>query len=167
MIVDHIIRRFSKRVQAKQRFLIYDNPCMARKCGESRFPHKVRHWTFVVDRKHWDNHTACSLGFNMDEYPALNNVNSQFSEQLNRSLWKLFTALPYYHYAFTHPKFKWVRQWMTRIVIDISCHVANYCQYWQELWLGFKNIVVDNNCQILFIIKMVYISCQFWQLLSI
>ena len=41
MIVVPIIRRFSKRVQAKQRFLIYDNPCMARKCGERRFPHNV------------------------------------------------------------------------------------------------------------------------------
>ena len=68
---------------------------MARKCAERRFPHKVRHWTFVVDRKHWYNHTACSLGINMDEYPALNDVNSQVSEQLNRSLRKLYKVLAY------------------------------------------------------------------------
>ena len=49
----------------------------------------------MVDRKHWDNHTACSTGFNMDEYPALNNVNSQVSEQLNRSLIKLSVVLAY------------------------------------------------------------------------
>ena len=95
MIIDPLLRRFPKRVQARQRFLIYDNACMARKCAEVRFPHKVRHWTFVVDRKHWDNHTACSIGFNMDEYSALNDVNSQISEQLNRSLRKLSTVLAY------------------------------------------------------------------------
>ena len=35
---------------------------------------------------HWPNHTACSKSYNIDEYPFLSNVNSQISEQLNRSL---------------------------------------------------------------------------------
>ena len=95
MIINPVVRRFPNRVQARQRFLIYDNACMARKCGERRFPHRIRHWTFVVDRKHWDNHTGCSKGFCMDEYPSLNDVNSQVSEQLNRSLRKLAIGLAY------------------------------------------------------------------------
>ena len=58
-------------------------------------PHHVRNWTFLVDRKHWDNHTACSQAYNMDEYPALKKVNSQVSEQTNRSLRKLFIVLAF------------------------------------------------------------------------
>ena len=50
-----------------------------------------------------------------------------------------------------------------RITIIVS---NNYCQYWQELWLGFKKLVGDNNCHILSISKMVYIYCEFGQLLS-
>ena len=96
MIVHPCISRLPQRVQAKRRYLLYDNACQARKFAERRFPHKVRHWTFLVDRKHWDNHTTCSQAFCMDEYPSLRKVNSQVSEQTNRSLRKRSIVLAYY-----------------------------------------------------------------------
>ena len=76
--------------------MLYDNACQARRFAERRYPHRVRNWTFLVDRKHWDNHTACSQAYNMDEYPALKKVNSQVSEQTNRILHNLSMVLSYY-----------------------------------------------------------------------
>ena len=96
MIVSPCVTRLPPRVQAKIRFLLYDNACKARSYAERRYPHKVRNWTFLVDRKHWDNHTSCSQAFCMDEYPALKKINSQISEQTNRSIRKLSVVLAYY-----------------------------------------------------------------------
>ena len=96
MIVSPCVTRLPPRVQAKRRFLLYDNACKARSYAERRYPHKVRNWTFLVDRKHWDNHTSCSQAFCMDEYPALKKINSQISEQTNRSIRKLSVVLAYY-----------------------------------------------------------------------
>ena len=88
-------RRLPNRVKAGHRFLLYDNACQARKGAELRFPHRVRNWSMLVDRKHWPNHTDCSQSFNVDEYPQLKHVNSQISEQLNRSLRKLSSVVAY------------------------------------------------------------------------
>ena len=96
MIVQPCVSRLPQRVQARRRFLLYDNACQAKKYVERRFPHRVRHWTFLVDRKHWNNHTACSQAFCMDLYPSLKKINSQVSEQTNRSLRKLSIVLAYY-----------------------------------------------------------------------
>ena len=57
------------------------------------FPHRVRHWTFVIDRTHFKNHKTCFSGYNMDEFPQLKSVNSQQGEQINRSLHSLATVL--------------------------------------------------------------------------
>ena len=77
MIVDPLIRRFPTRVRARQRFCLNDFACQARKGGERRFPHCIQNLCFAVDRKHWDNHTACSQGFNPDQYPQLKGINSK------------------------------------------------------------------------------------------
>ena len=87
-----VVRRLPKRVKAKQRFFVYDNCCASHKSALRRFPHRVRHWTFVIDRTHMKNHTACHNGYNMDEFPQLKNVNSQQAEQINRSLRSLATV---------------------------------------------------------------------------
>ena len=47
-----VVRRLPKRVKAKQRFFVYDNCCASHKSALRRFPHRVRHWTFVIDRTH-------------------------------------------------------------------------------------------------------------------
>ena len=70
MIIHPCVSRLPRHVKARRRFLLYDNACQARKFAERRYPHKVRHWTFLVDRKHWENHTTCSQAFCMDEYPS-------------------------------------------------------------------------------------------------
>ena len=57
------------------------------------FPHRVRHWTFVIDCTHFKNHKTCFSGYNMDEFPQLKSVNSQQAEQINRSLRSLATVL--------------------------------------------------------------------------
>ena len=81
------------RVQAKDRFFIFDNSCSSHKSALRRFPHRVRHWTFVIDRTHFKNHKTCFSGYNMDEFPQLKSVNSQQAEQINRSLRSLATVL--------------------------------------------------------------------------
>ena len=75
-IVNPCITRLPARVKANRRFLLYDNACKARTYAERRFPHRVRHWTFLVDRKHWENHTTCSQSYCMDEYPILTYCHS-------------------------------------------------------------------------------------------
>jgi hypothetical protein len=90
------LRRLPKRVQAEHRYFIYDNACQSHKSALRRFPHRVRNWTFLIDRTHWKNHTSCHSGYNMDEFPQLKNVNSQQAEQINRSLRSLSTVLAFY-----------------------------------------------------------------------
>ena len=77
---------------------IYDNACAAQKSSLRRFPHRVRKWTFLVDRTHWKNHTACQKGYNMDLYPMLKGVNSQQAEQINLSLRSYFGFSTFEHY---------------------------------------------------------------------
>ena len=96
MLVNPCVTRLPQRVQARRRFLLYDNACQARSYAERRYPHRVRHWTFLIDRKHWDNHTTCSQAYCMDKYPSLKTINSQVSEQTNRSIRKLSIVLAYY-----------------------------------------------------------------------
>ena len=95
LVLGPAMRRLPQRVQAAKRVFLYDNACKAHKSALRRFPYRVRNWLFAVDRKHWPNHTACSDSYNIDEYPFLSNMNSQISEQLNRSLRKLSTILAY------------------------------------------------------------------------
>ncbi len=78
---------------------MYDNACHLLQWILNRYPHRGRRWTFLIDRKHQDNHTSCSVAFNMDLYPVLKTVNSQLSEQTSRSLRKLATNLAYYESA--------------------------------------------------------------------
>ena len=74
------------------------NCCASHKSALRRFPHRVRHWTFVIDRTHFRNNTTCHAGYNIDEFPQLKNVNSQQAEQINRSLRSLATVLAHYKY---------------------------------------------------------------------
>ena len=91
-----MVRRLPRRVQAQHRYFVYDNCCASHKGALRRFPHRVRHWTFVIDRTHYKNHTACHAGYNIDEFPQLKNVNSQQAEQINRSLRSLAAVLAHY-----------------------------------------------------------------------
>ena len=95
LVLGPALRRLPPKVQAGKRVFLYDNACKAHKSALRRFPYRVRNWLFAIDRKHWPNHTSCSDSYNIDEYPFLSDVNSQISEQLNRSLRKLSVILAY------------------------------------------------------------------------
>ena len=91
-----VVRRLPRRVRAEHRYFVYDNCCASHKSALRRFPHRVRHFTFVIDRTHFKNHTTCHSGYNIDEFPQLKNINSQQAEQINRSLRSLATVLAHY-----------------------------------------------------------------------
>ena len=90
-----ILRRFPIKVKAKRRVIVYDFACKMHKCALRRFPYRVRRFQFVIDRHHQANHTSCSQGYDMNNYPCMNNINSQVAEQLNNSLRKLATVSAY------------------------------------------------------------------------
>ena len=90
-----ILRRFPIKVKAKKRVIVYDFACKMHKCALRRFPYRVRRFQFVIDRHHQANHTSCSQGYDMNNYPCMNNINSQLAEQLNNSLRKLATVSAY------------------------------------------------------------------------
>ena len=58
-----------------------------------RFTHRERHFTFVIDRSHFKNHTTCHSGYNIEKFPQLKYVYSQQAEQINRSLRFLASVL--------------------------------------------------------------------------
>ena len=72
-----VVRRLPRRVQAEHRYFVYDNCCASHKSALRRFPHRVRHFTFEIDRTHFKNHSTCHSGYNIDEFPQLKNINSQ------------------------------------------------------------------------------------------
>ena len=95
LFLNAILRRFPIKVKAKKRVIVYDFACKMHKCALRRFPYRVRRFQFVIDRHHQANHTSCSQGYDMNNYPCMNNINSQLTEQLNNSLRKLATVPAY------------------------------------------------------------------------
>ena len=95
LFLNAILRRFPIKVKAKKRVIVYDFACKMHKCALRRFPYRVRRFQFVIDRHHQANHTSCSQGYDMNNYPCMNNINSQLAEQLNNSLRKLATVSAY------------------------------------------------------------------------
>jgi hypothetical protein len=81
--------------------IIYDNACKLHVYCLKREPALFSHCRFFVDRFHWNNHSACSIGYDMQRYssdPTLVSVNSQVTEQLNSCLQKLRRSLSYMSY---------------------------------------------------------------------
>jgi hypothetical protein len=60
---------------------MYDNACHAQDYVLNREPQWAKRTVFVVDKLHWHNHTACSPSFNVRQYNALSQLNSQLAEQ--------------------------------------------------------------------------------------
>ena len=48
-----------------------------------RFTHRERHFTFVIDRSHFKNHTTCHSGYNIEKRKKL--ISFQWSVQKNKS----------------------------------------------------------------------------------
>lgn len=78
--------------------IIYDNSCKLHLYCLKREPLHFRNVRFFVDRLHYYNHTACSIGYDIRNYgtdQVLGSVNSQVCEQLNSRLAKLRSSLSY------------------------------------------------------------------------
>lgn len=75
--------------------IIYDNSCNLHNYCLNRDPSYFANTLFVVDRLHWDNHTACSQGYRAHSYPSLRTINTQVVEQNNSKLKKLKPSLSY------------------------------------------------------------------------
>ena len=58
------------------------------------------------------NHTACSQAYNMDQYDYLNGINSQVSEQKNRSLRKFTSRLAKMSFA---TYLRWLELWFAYV----------------------------------------------------
>eukprot|EP00111_Clytia_hemisphaerica_P009034 TCONS_00026469-protein len=86
---------FKTRFPIAPKFIIYDNACQLHAYALNRDPIYFRSTKFLVDRFHWRNHTACSLGYNMKFYPFLENINSEVNEQENAKVKKLKSQLAY------------------------------------------------------------------------
>ena len=93
-----VVRRLPGCVRANRRFIIYNKSYAAHRCAMQRFPHRVRRWTFVIDRTHWKNPTSYHAGYNMDKFPQLKHVSSQQAEKITQSLKSLSTVLAHYRW---------------------------------------------------------------------
>lgn len=82
-----------KYLEKPPKYLVYDFGCAALDYCLNRLPGWFKDMVVVVDRMHWDNHTACCSSFNMRIYEDLDGLNSQIAEQCNAALRKINPTL--------------------------------------------------------------------------
>jgi hypothetical protein len=90
---DHLFSFMVKYLEKPPKYLVYDFGCAALDYCLNRLPGWFKDMVVVVDRMHWDNHTACCSSFNMRIYEDLDGVNSQIAEQCNAALRKINPTL--------------------------------------------------------------------------
>ncbi|XP_061188793.1 uncharacterized protein LOC133196966 [Saccostrea echinata] len=83
------------RFRKAPKHIIYDNACKLQQYCLSRDPLFFQTSEFYVDRLHWDNHTACSLAYDLSLYPQFCAINSQCNEQANAGLKRIKDQLSY------------------------------------------------------------------------
>lgn len=74
------------------RFVVYDFACALSEYCLNRAPQFFKDTTFLIDRFHIGNHSACGLGFALqpyDQHPALAGINTQVAEQAHSALQKI------------------------------------------------------------------------------
>jgi hypothetical protein len=86
-----LMTRFRKAPQT----VIYDNACNLAEYALNRCPPHFKDTKFFVDRFHWDNHTACSEGYNIGLYPQFSSVNTEVVEQANSDFNHIKASLSY------------------------------------------------------------------------
>ena len=89
---DILMRRF----QTMPRIIIYDNACKLHTYCLKREPARFKDTKFLVDRLHFRNHIACTLGYSMDTYSSdeeIKQLNSQVCEQANADIRLLATQI--------------------------------------------------------------------------
>jgi len=90
---DHLFSFMVKYLAKPPKYLVYDFGCAALDYCLNRLPGWFKDMVVVVDRMHWDNHTACCSSFNMRIYEDLDVLNSQIAEQSNAALRKINPTL--------------------------------------------------------------------------
>ncbi|KAH3830788.1 hypothetical protein DPMN_104041 [Dreissena polymorpha] len=83
------------RFERAPEIIIYDNACNLHQYALNRDPVFFSHTRMVVDGLHWDNHTACAIGYKGLDYPFIRQINTQIVEQNNAKLKKLKSSLSY------------------------------------------------------------------------
>ena len=86
---DHLFTFMLKYLEKPPQVLVYDFGCAALDYCLNRLPGWFKNMNVLIDRMHWDNHTACCSAFNMRLYKDLNGLNSQIAEQCNAALKKI------------------------------------------------------------------------------
>ncbi|KAK7476400.1 hypothetical protein BaRGS_00032325 [Batillaria attramentaria] len=85
LFFDLLCRRF--REALPRATIVYDNSCNAHHYCLAQEPYLFAGTRFLVDQFHFnENHSACSTGYCVDQYPNLAHVNTQVAEQLNSRL---------------------------------------------------------------------------------
>ncbi|KAL4528904.1 hypothetical protein Ndes2437A_g03436 [Nannochloris sp. 'desiccata'] len=90
---DHLFSFMVKYLERPPKYLVYDFGCAALEYCLNRLPGWFKNMMVVVDRMHWDNHTACCSSFNIRLYEDLDGLNSQIAEQCNAALRKINPTL--------------------------------------------------------------------------
>ncbi|KAJ8311149.1 LOW QUALITY PROTEIN: hypothetical protein KUTeg_011299 [Tegillarca granosa] len=83
------------RFRQAPKVVIYDNACKLHDYCISRDPFFFQDTEFYIDRLHWDNHTSCSLAYNISLYPQYQHLNSQCNAQANAGLKRIKDQLSY------------------------------------------------------------------------
>ncbi|XP_038077318.1 uncharacterized protein LOC119745165 [Patiria miniata] len=83
------------RFETPPKMIVYDNACHLHAYCLNREPGMFKKTKFLIDRLHWPNHTACSVGYKLDGYSKYKAINSQVAEQMNSSLQRIKVQLSY------------------------------------------------------------------------
>jgi hypothetical protein len=78
--------------------IIYDNCCNLHRYALNREPARFSETIFLVDRLHFQDHSACSLGYSTSTYncdPSIKSLNTQINEQANADLRNLSKQVSY------------------------------------------------------------------------
>ena len=93
---DIFLRRFSPFLP--QMRIFYDNACNLHQYILNREPARFAETTFLVDRLHYQDHSACSEGYSTNIYnadPTIKKMNTQLNEQANADLRNLSKQVSY------------------------------------------------------------------------
>ena len=90
------LRRFSSFLP--QLRIFYDNACNLHQYALNREPARFSETIFLVDRLHYQDHTACSEGYSTNTYntdSSIKKMNTQLNEQANADLRNLSKQVTY------------------------------------------------------------------------
>ena len=88
-LFSYIVRHYPKAPEV----VIYDFACALEEFCLNRLPSFFKNTLFLVDRFHWWNHAACSIGYDIRSYHDLEYLNTEVAEQNNSALKRIKRTL--------------------------------------------------------------------------